>query len=137
MALPGFSAASALLVSAAAIMAAVPAEKAVAADTIEIMAYELGVGLEIAIFGLPLSRSFSASVLPLAGLNPQEVKRATSSMKEAVQLTHSLPSSLSEILLTAARGVFTWSHSVTLSGADGTLITLAIGVWFSLAKIQC
>jgi DHA2 family multidrug resistance protein-like MFS transporter len=136
MALLGFSAASALLASTAAIMAAAPAEKAAAAGAIETMAYELGAGLGIAIFGLLLSRSFSASILPPAGLNPQEMERASSSMGEAVQLAHSLPSSLSEALLTAAREAFTWSHSVALSSAGSMLIVLAIGMWFSLAKVQ-
>ncbi|HCL6003978.1 TPA: MFS transporter [Citrobacter freundii] len=136
MALLGFSTASALLASTAAIMAAAPAEKAAAAGAIETMAYELGAGLGIAIFGLLLSRSFSASILPPAGLNPQEMERASSSMGEAVQLAHSLPSSLSEALLTAAREAFTWSHSVALSSAGSMLIVLAIGMWFSLAKVQ-
>ena len=136
MALLGFSAASALLASTAAIMAAAPAEKAAAAGAIETMAYELGAGLGIAIFGLLLSRSFSASILPPAGLNAQEMERASSSMGEAVQLAHSLPSSLSEALLTAAREAFTWSHSVALSSAGSMLIILAIGMWFSLAKVQ-
>ena len=136
MALLGFSAASALLASTAAIMAAAPAEKAAAAGAIETMAYELGAGLGIAIFGLLLSRSFSASILPPAGLNAQEMERASSSMGEAVQLAHSLPPSLSEALLTAAREAFTWSHSVALSSAGSMLIILAIGMWFSLAKVQ-
>ncbi|EMO7791541.1 MFS transporter [Citrobacter freundii] len=136
MVLLGFSAASALLASTAAIMAAAPAEKAAAAGAIETMAYELGAGLGIAIFGLLLSRSFSASILPPAGLNAQEMERASSSMGEAVQLAHSLPSSLSEALLTAAREAFTWSHSVALSSAGSMLIVLAIGMWFSLAKVQ-
>lgn len=136
MALLGFSDASALLASTAAIMAAAPAEKAAAAGAIETMAYELGAGLGIAIFGLLLSRSFSASILPPAGLNAQEMERASSSMGEAVQLAHSLPPSLSEALLTAAREAFTWSHSVALSSAGSMLIVLAIGMWFSLAKVQ-
>lgn len=62
MALLGFSAASALLASTAAIMAAAPPEKAAAAGAIESMAYELGAGLGIAVFGLILSRSFAASI---------------------------------------------------------------------------
>ncbi|MFS3509951.1 MULTISPECIES: MFS transporter [Citrobacter] len=136
MALLGFSAASALLASTAAIMAAAPAEKAAAAGAIETMAYELGAGLGIAIFGLLLSRSFSASILPPVGLNPKEIERASSSMGEAVQLAHSLPSSLSEALLSAAKEAFTWSHSVALSSAGSMLIVLAVGMWFSLAKVQ-
>lgn len=52
MTLLGFSVASALLASSSAIMAAAPKEKAAAAGAIETMAYELGAGLGIALFGL-------------------------------------------------------------------------------------
>lgn len=136
MALLGFSAASALLASTAAIMAAAPAEKAAAAGAIETMAYELGAGLGIAIFGLLLSRSFSASILPPAGLSAQDLERASSSMGEAVQLAHSLSPCLSDALLAAAREAFTWSHSVALSSTGSMLIVLAVGMWFSLAKVN-
>lgn len=44
-------------------MAAAPKEKAAAAGAIETMSYELGAGLGIAIFGLLLTRSFSASIV--------------------------------------------------------------------------
>ncbi len=107
MALLGFSAASALLASTAAIMAAAPAEKAAAAGAIETMAYELGAGLGIAIFGLLLSRSFSASILLPSGLNAEEIERASSSMGEAVQLADTLSPSLGEAILDAARQAFT------------------------------
>ena len=62
MTLLGFSVASALLASSSAIMAAAPKEKAAAAGAIETMAYELGAGLGIALFGLILTRSYSASI---------------------------------------------------------------------------
>ena len=126
MALLGFSAASALLASTAAIMAAAPAEKAAAAGAIETMAYELGAGLGIAIFGLLLSRSFSASILLPSGLNAEEIERASSSMGEAVQLADTLSPSLGEAILDAARQAFTWSHSVALSSAGSMLILLAL-----------
>ena len=134
MALLGFSAASALLASTAAIMAAAPAEKTAAAGAIETMAYELGAGLGIAIFGLLLSRSFSASIVLPDGLNAGEMERASSSMGEAVQLAQSLPSALADPVLLAAKQAFTWSHSVALSSAGSMLILLAVGMWFSLAK---
>lgn len=136
MALLGFSAASALLASTAAIMAAAPAEKAAAAGAIETMAYELGAGLGIAIFGLLLSRSFSASILLPSGLNAEEIERASSSMGEAVQLADTLSPSLGGAILDAARQAFTWSHSVALSSAGSMLILLAVGMWFSLAKVK-
>lgn len=134
MALLGFSAASALLASTSAIMAAAPAEKAAAAGAIETMAYELGAGLGIAIFGLLLSRSFSASIRLPAGLEAQEIARASSSMGEAVQL--SLPPTQGQAILDAARHAFIWSHSVALSSAGSMLLLLAVGMWFSLAKAQ-
>ena len=136
MALLGFSAASALLASTAAIMAAAPAEKAAAAGAIETMAYELGAGLGIAIFGLLLSRSFSASIRLPSGLNAEEIERASSSMGEAVQLADTLSPSPGEAILDAARQAFTWSHSVALSSAGSMLILLAVGMWFSLAKVK-
>ncbi|ELX3482748.1 MFS transporter [Salmonella enterica] len=136
MALLGFSAASALLASTSAIMAAAPAEKAAAAGAIETMAYELGAGLGIAIFGLLLSRSFSASIRLPAGLEAQEIARASSSMGEAVQLANCLPPTQGQAILDAARHAFIWSHSVALSSAGSMLLLLAVGMWFSLAKAQ-
>ena len=63
MTLLGFGVASALLASSSAIMAAAPKEKAAAPGAIETMAYELGAGLGIALFGLILTRSYSATLL--------------------------------------------------------------------------
>ncbi|EDV3137614.1 hypothetical protein NA95_000143, partial [Salmonella enterica subsp. enterica] len=103
---------------------------------IETMAYELGAGLGIAIFGLLLSRSFSASIRLPAGLEAQEIARASSSMGEAVQLANSLPPTLGQAILDAARHAFIWSHSVALSSAGSMLLLLAVGMWFSLAKAQ-
>lgn len=136
MALLGFSAASALLASTAAIMAAAPGEKAAAAGAIETMAYELGAGLGIAIFGLLLSRSFSASISLPEGLNAEEMTRASSSMGEAVQLAQTLPDALGAHIIDAAKQAFTWSHSVALSSAGSMLILLAVGMWFSLANVN-
>lgn len=86
MTLLGFSVASALLASTSAIMAAAPAEKATAAGAIETMAYELGAGLGIAIFGLLLSSSFSDAISLPPGLDAQQMERASSSIGEALQL---------------------------------------------------
>ena len=62
------TASPALLASSSAIMAA-PKEKAAAAGAIETMAYELGAGLGIALFGLILTRSYSATIVLPSGLN--------------------------------------------------------------------
>ena len=134
MVLLGFSAASALLASTAAIMAAAPKEKAAAAGAIETMAYELGAGLGIAVFGLLLSRSFSASIVLPEGLTGDIAARASSSIGEAVKAAQTLTPSLAEATINAARTAFTFSHSVALSSAGMMLLLLAVGMWFSLAK---
>lgn len=134
MVLLGFSAASALLASTSAIMAAAPKEKAAAAGAIETMSYELGAGLGIAIFGLLLTRSFSASIELPQGLNASLVEHASSSIGEAVKAAQDLPPTLAESVIEAAKTAFITSHSLALGSAGGMLLVLAVGIWFSLAK---
>lgn len=134
MVLLGFSAASALLASTSAIMAAAPKEKAAAAGAIETMSYELGAGLGIAIFGLLLTRSFSASIELPQGLNASLAEHASSSIGEAVKVAQDLPPTLAEVVIEAAKTAFITSHSVALGSAGGMLLVLAVGIWFSLAK---
>jgi DHA2 family multidrug resistance protein-like MFS transporter len=136
MALLGFSAASALLSSTAAIMAAAPKEKAAAAGAIETMAYELGAGLGIALFGLILTRSFSSSITLPAGLNDTQAALASSSIGEAFQLAQEVSSPLAEGIRCAARTAFVSSHSVALSAAGIMLMLLAVGVWLSLKGVD-
>lgn len=136
MALLGFSAASALLASTAAIMAAAPKEKAAAAGAIETMAYELGAGLGIAIFGLLLSRSYSASVVLPDALNAEQAAQAASSIGETVQLAQTLEPDLAAAIMQAAKTAFISSHSVALSSAGVMLLILAVGIWFSLAGTE-
>ncbi|EKS6641347.1 MFS transporter [Enterobacter hormaechei] len=134
MVLLGFSAASALLASTSAIMAAAPKEKAAAAGAIETMSYELGAGLGIAIFGLLLTRSFSASIELPQGLSASLTDKASSSIGEAMKVAQELTPSLAEPVIMAAKTAFITSHSVALSSAGGMLLILAVGIWFSLAK---
>ena len=67
-------------------MAAAPKEKAAAAGAIETMSYELGAGLGIAIFGLLLTRSFSASIELPQGLPSTLADKASSSIGEAMKV---------------------------------------------------
>ena len=135
MVLLGFSAASALLASTSAIMAAAPKEKAAAAGAIETMSYELGAGLGIALFGLLLNRSFSAAIALPQGLESRVAEQAASSIGEAVKVAQELPPALAESVIQAAKTAFISSHSVALGSAGGMLLLLAIGIWFSLAKV--
>ncbi len=135
MVLLGFSAASALLASTSAIMAAAPKEKAAAAGAIETMSYELGAGLGIALFGLLLTRSFSAAIALPQGLESRVAEQASSSIGEAVKVAQELPPALADSVIQAAKTAFISSHSVALGSAGGMLLLLAMGIWFSLAKV--
>lgn len=134
MALLGFSAASALLASTSAIMAAAPKEKA-AAGAIETMAYELGAGLGIALFGLILTRSYSAAIVLPQDLDSESATRAASSIGEAMQLAQSLPVIPARALVEAAQTAFISAHSVALGTAGVLLLLLAGGIWRGLAKV--
>lgn len=136
MILLGFSAASALLASTSAIMAAAPKEKAAAAGAIETMAYELGAGLGIALFGLILSRSYTGSIVLPEGIIGEQASRAASSIGEAMQVSQALPVASAEALVTAAKAAFITSHSVALFSAGGMLLLLAVGIWFGLSKVK-
>ena len=135
MALLGFSAASALLASTSAIMAAAPKEKAAAAGAIETMAYELGAGLGIALFGLILTRSYSAAIVLPQNLDSESATRAASSIGEAMQLAQSLPVIPARALVEAAQTAFISAHSVALGTAGVLLLLLAGGIWRGLAKV--
>ena len=52
-------------------------------------------------------------------------------MKVAQELTPTL----AEAVIEAAKSAFITSHSVALGSAGGMLLLLAVGIWFSLAKV--
>ncbi|MFZ2613870.1 MAG: MFS transporter [Raoultella planticola] len=134
MTLLGFSVASALLASSSAIMAAAPKEKAAAAGAIETMAYELGAGLGIALFGLILTRSYSSSIVLPGGMDGQVAAQASSSISEAIALAQSLPAVPAHSLIAAAKTAFISAHSIVLATAGVLLLLLAAGIWRSLAQ---
>ena len=134
MTLLGFSVASALLASSSAIMAAAPKEKAAAAGAIETMAYELGAGLGIALFGLILTRSYTSSIVLPAGVDGAVAEQAASSISEAIKLAQSMPAIPAQSLIDAAKTAFINSHSIVLATAGVLLLLLAAGIWRSLAK---
>lgn len=134
MTLLGFSVASALLASSSAIMAAAPKEKAAAAGAIETMAYELGAGLGIALFGLILTRSYTSTIVLPAGVEGAAAEQASSSISEAIKLAQSMPAIPAQSLLEAAKAAFINSHSIVLATAGVLLLLLAAGIWRSLAK---
>ncbi|HCB0647945.1 TPA: efflux MFS transporter KmrA [Klebsiella pneumoniae] len=124
-----------LLASSSAIMAAAPKEKAAAAGAIETMAYELGAGLGIALFGLILTRSYSASIALPSGLSGAMAQQAASSIGEAVSLSQALPAGVAQALMAAAKTAFIQAHSLVLATAGVLLLLLAAGIWRSLATV--
>ncbi|ATM95019.1 major facilitator transporter [Yersinia frederiksenii] len=130
MILLGFSIEASLLASTAAIMSAAPPEKAGAAGAVEGMAYELGAGLGVAIFGLMLSRAYTASIVLPADLPADLAEKASASISETIQVVNSL--SGDDALLTSAKLAFSTSHSLVLGTASVLLILLATVVWCSM-----
>ncbi|MDW2743206.1 SmvA family efflux MFS transporter [Atlantibacter subterraneus] len=136
MILLGLSAATALLASTAAIMSAAPKEKATAAGAIETMAYELGAGMGIAIFGMILSHSFSGSIELPTELPATLMAQASASINEALLVAQQLSPALGEQVVNAANVAFKHSHSAVLSVASGMLLVLTAGVWFALRPVK-
>ncbi|CNF08414.1 major facilitator transporter [Yersinia nurmii] len=132
MALLGCSIQISLLASTAAIMSAAPPEKAGAAGAVEGMAYELGAGLGVALFGLLLSRVYMASVVLPEDLPANLAEQASASISEAMQVISELGGEQGERLFASASEAFSTSHSLVLSIASGILILLTAVVWYSM-----
>lgn len=135
MILLGFSVEASLLSSTAAIMNAVPKEKAGAAGAIEGMAYELGAGIGIVAFGLMMSYSYmnalSSAIEPLS----TDFENTKGSLNQAVQYISNLPPLHAEQLLLKAKTAFLASHTLVLAIAASILFLLA-GVIYRLLSVK-
>ena len=134
MVLMGISVEIALLSSTAAIMSAVPAHKATAAGAIEGMAYELGAGLGITIFGLMLSYFYTQAIVLPENLAHDLGIIASASIGEAMMITQQLEPSLMQNLTNAASEAFTHSHSRVLSIAGIMFFILSLFVYIALPR---
>lgn len=137
MVLMGISVEIALLSSTAAIMSAVSPEKATAAGAIEGMAYELGAGLGVAIFGLLLSLFYAQAIVLPEMLPANMLTEASSSIGEAISLLRHLDPVLMQELKQAASDAFIHSHSKVLTISGVMFLILSIFVWRALPdKVQ-
>lgn len=137
MVLMGISVEIALLSSTAAIMSAVSPEKATAAGAIEGMAYELGAGLGVAIFGLLLSLFYAQAIVLPEMLPANMLTDASSSIGEAISLLRHLDPTLMQELKQAASEAFIHSHSKVLTISGVMFLILSIFVWRALPdKVQ-
>ncbi|SST14634.1 major facilitator superfamily permease [Acinetobacter baumannii] len=130
----GFSIEIALLASTAAIMSSVPPQKASAAGAIEGMAYELGAGLGVAIFGLMLSWFYSRSIILPAELPSNLIEKASISIGETMQLASNLENPLGGQLVVVAQQAFSYAHSWVLTISAICFFLLTVFVWFSFPK---
>ncbi|UJA04338.1 SmvA family efflux MFS transporter [Acinetobacter johnsonii] len=132
MVLMGISVEIALLSSTAAIMSAVSPEKATAAGAIEGMAYELGAGLGVAIFGLLLSLFYAQAIVLPEMLPANMLTEASSSIGEAISLLRHLDPTLIQELKQAASDAFIHSHSKVLTISGVMFLILSVFVWRAL-----
>ncbi|WP_312953781.1 SmvA family efflux MFS transporter [Atlantibacter hermannii] len=136
MILLGLSASTALLSSTAAIMSAAPKEKATAAGAIETMAYELGAGMGIAVFGMILSHAFSGAIELPQELPVTLMAQASASINEALLVAQQVSPALGDLVVNAANQAFKASHSAVLTLASGILLVLTLVVWFALRPVK-
>jgi len=136
MILLGLSASTALLSSTAAIMSAAPKEKATAAGAIETMAYELGAGMGIAVFGMILSHAFSGAIELPQELPVTLMAQASASINEALLVAQQVSPALGDLVVNAANQAFKASHSAVLTLASGMLLVLTLVVWFALRPVK-
>ena len=136
MVLLGFGIELALLSSTSALMSTVPSHKATAAGAISGMAYELGTGLGIALFGLLLSYFYRHAIdVPPAlsqALSPLLSQQATNSIAEAFTVAQGLAQPLSQELELVASQAFTQAHSMVLWICAGLYLLLAAYIWRAL-----
>lgn len=132
MVLMGISVEIALLSSTAAIMSSVSPQKATAAGAIEGMAYELGAGLGIAIFGLLLAIFYTQSIVLPVDLPQNLVAQVSSSIGEAIRIVQPLEPALKQEVKQAAFEAFIHAHSKVLGISGVMFLILSIFVWRTL-----
>ncbi|WP_434778717.1 MFS transporter [Neisseria sp. Ec49-e6-T10] len=130
MVLLGLSIGIALLASTTAIMSSAPAEKSASAGAIEGMAYELGAGFGVVIFGMMLSIIFSQNIMIPDAIPTQLAVQATHSINEAFLAANTLDDQiLSSHLILAAKNAFIHSHVFVLLTAGVLFSILTVFIW--------
>ncbi|GAB3043637.1 multidrug efflux MFS transporter AmvA [Acinetobacter apis] len=135
MVLMGISIEIALLSSTAAIMSSTPSEKATSAGAVEGMAYELGAGLGITLFGLMLSYFYTQSlIVPQAVIDHVGIQHSLAeTIKTASDLTDK---EMAKQLVTAAEQSFSVAHRQVLYVAGGAFFFLAAFVYLRLRHLK-
>lgn len=131
----GLSLDIALLASTSAIMSSVTTEQATAAGAIENMAYELGAGFGVIIFGLMIGMIYSYSIDLPTGLPVDIQHQIQSSITQAFKVASYVDSvSLSNEIITEAKLAFSSAHKAILIAAASLLLILALFIWHALSQ---
>lgn len=140
MILLGLSIGTALLASTAAIMSSVSSDKSASAGAIEGMAYELGAGFGVVLFGVMLTIIFSHNIVIPIGISQELAIQASHSINEALLVASSLEEKhyiLSNSLVMAAKEAFINAHVLVLVTAGCLLAVLTFFVWkFLPVKVE-
>lgn len=129
MVILGLGASSVFFAATSTIMASSPPEKASAAGAIEGMAYELGAGFGVAIFGLLLAGIYTSHISLPTGLTFEQTQYASDSISEAVQIVDEIGGQLGEQVMQAAKTAFSSAHSVVLKIISLIFVLLAFPIW--------
>ncbi|SDB87503.1 MFS transporter [Acinetobacter boissieri] len=130
MVVMGLSIEISFLSSTSAIMSSTPSHKATAAGAIEGMAYELGAGLGITIFGLLLSYFYTASFIVPEQITTLEIQYGVT---ETLNVATSIEDKqISQQLVDAAHRSFSFAHQQVLYVASGVFLSLSIFVYMRL-----
>ncbi|AOA58771.1 MFS transporter [Acinetobacter larvae] len=129
MVLLGLSVEITLLSSTAAIMSTAPKHKATAAGAIEGMAYELGAGLGIAIFGMLISLFYMQHLQSIPQLSSADLTSLGHSIGETLAALQQFSPESATVIQQQATQAFQYAHRWVLIIAGSLFIILAIFVW--------
>jgi DHA2 family multidrug resistance protein-like MFS transporter len=130
MVILGLSVGIALLASTSAIMSSAPAEKSAGAGAIEGMAYELGAGFGVVLFGMMITVIFSQNIVLPTGISSELAMQASHSINEALLAADRIENiALSQQLTAAAKLAFTHAHTLVLLTGGLLLTLLTFIIW--------
>jgi len=129
----GLSIDIALLSSTSSIMSCVSSEQSSSAGAIEGMAYELGAGFGVIIFGLMISVIYSYNIDLPSGLSDYAQQEAKNSITQAFKVADSIDApKLGEQIIATAKQAFSQAHKAILISAGSLLLLLTVYIWQSL-----
>lgn len=134
LALGGFGLGTIMLAASYSIMSAASDKNAGTAGSLESVAYEMGVGLGVTLFGVLLSEVFSRTLNIPENLKNNIPKEVYYSINDALIIANEIGGTKGESIRDAASPAFVHAHSIALIGAGG-LVALFIIYLFKNRQI--